>query len=145
MALLERSDDLGYQLVCHHQLHLPLFHHLDPASLPEKRLAAVQRAKLALAQGLPSAVVIVADAPATSGEHSGLDHVDMAGGDEEGELVHALVHPHPRIAEHAHQRGIFVPLVRAPGVLHRAEHTLRVRHHDGHATVAAGEAGDTAR
>jgi len=51
VALLERSDDLGYQLVSHHQLHLPLFHHLDLAGLPEERLAAVQRAELALAQG----------------------------------------------------------------------------------------------
>jgi hypothetical protein len=88
VAALEGVDDLGDQFVGHHQLHLPLLDQLDLAGLPEVRLAAVQWAELALAKRLPGAVVIVADASAASGEHSGLDHLDMAAGDEEGELVH---------------------------------------------------------
>src|SRR3989344_7858388 len=60
-------------------------------------------------------------------------------------LYTALVHPHARVAEHPHPRAVFVPLFRAPRVLHGAEYTLRVRHHDGDATVAAGKAGDPAR
>lgn len=88
MAAFERVDDLNDQPVGHHQLHLPLLDHLDLAGLPEVWLAAIQRAELALTEGLPGAVVIVADASATGGKHSGLDHLDMAVRDEEGELVH---------------------------------------------------------
>lgn len=88
MAAFERVDDLNDQPVSHHKLHLPLLDHLDLAGLPEVRLTAVQRAELALAEGLPGAVVIIADTSATSGKHSGLDLFDMAVGDEEGELIH---------------------------------------------------------
>src|SRR5471030_2846564 len=66
-------------------------------------------------------------------------------GTKKASLYTALVHPHAGVAEHAHPGAIFVPLFRAPRVLHGAEHTLRVRHHDGDATVAAGQPGDPAR
>src|SRR5471032_220264 len=66
-------------------------------------------------------------------------------GTKKASLYTALVHPHAGVAEHAHPGAVFVPLFRAPRVLHGAEYTLRVRHHDGHATVAAGQAGDPAR
>src|SRR5690606_31666231 len=46
------------------------------------------------------------------------------------------------VADHAQPAAAFLPLIRAPGVLHGAEYACRVRHHDGHAAVAAGEAGD---
>ncbi|MNJ73369.1 hypothetical protein D3C77_701550 [compost metagenome] len=88
MALLERSDHRRNQCVGHHQLHPPLFDLLDHAGLPDEWLAAVQRAELTLAQHLPGAAIVVADASAASGEHSGLDLLHMAGRDEEGELVH---------------------------------------------------------
>src|SRR5450830_827633 len=66
-------------------------------------------------------------------------------GTKKASLYTALVHPHASVAEHAHPRAVFAPLFRAPRVLHGTEHTFRVRHHDSHATVAAGEAGDPAR
>src|SRR5476649_2434176 len=66
-------------------------------------------------------------------------------GTKKASLYTALVHPHAGVAEHAHPGAVFVPLFRAPRVLHGAEYTLRVRHHDGHAAVAAGQAGDPAR
>ncbi|MNM38953.1 hypothetical protein D3C81_497220 [compost metagenome] len=86
--MLERSDHRLNQRVGHHQFHSPLLDLFDHPALSDERLTAVQRAELALAQHLPGTTVVVADAPAASGEHSGLDHVHMAGRDEEGELVH---------------------------------------------------------
>lgn len=88
VAVLERSDRRLNQLVSHHQFYPPLFDLFNHARLPDKRLATVQRAELALAQHLPGTAVVVADASATCGEHSGLDHFHMAGRDEEGEFVH---------------------------------------------------------
>src|SRR5471032_1684469 len=60
-------------------------------------------------------------------------------------LYTVLVHPDASVTEHAHPRAVFVPLFRAPRVLYGAEYALRVRHHDGDATVAAGQPGDPAR
>ncbi len=86
--MLERSNHRLYQLIGHHQLYPPLFDLFDHAALPDKRLTAVQRAELTLAQHLPGTAVVVTDASAACGEHSSLDHLHMAGRDEEGELVH---------------------------------------------------------
>src|SRR5690606_36524326 len=55
------------------------------------------------------------------------------------------VHPDAGVAEHAQPAGIFLPRVRTPGVLHRAEYPLLVRLHYGHPTVATGKAADAAR
>src|SRR5690606_23601944 len=55
-----------------------------------------------------------------------------------------LAYPDPCVAEHAHPGAVFAPVVRVPGVLDCAEDAFRVRHHDGDAAVAAGEAGDAA-
>jgi hypothetical protein len=88
MAVLERGNYRLNQLVGHHQFYPPLFDLFNHARMPDKRLTTVQRAKLALAQHLPGAAVVVADASTTCGEHSGLDHFHMARWDEEGEFVH---------------------------------------------------------
>src|SRR5690554_7336357 len=55
-----------------------------------------------------------------------------------------LAYPDPCIAEHAHPGAVFAPVVRVPGVLDCAEDAFRVRHHDGDAAVAGGQAGDAA-
>lgn len=88
MALLERGDDLTNQVIGHHHLDLPFLHLLDLTALPDERLTAVQRAKLALAKHLPGAVIVVANSPGTRGEYGGLDLIDVTGRHEEGELVH---------------------------------------------------------
>ncbi len=56
-----------------------------------------------------------------------------------------LANPDPRITEHAHPGAVFAPVTGVPGVLRSAEYPLGVRHHDGDAAVAGGQAGDTAR
>lgn len=86
--MLEGSNHRLNQRIGHHQLHPPLFNLLDHTALPDKRLTAVQWAKLTLAQHLPGAAIVVADASATSGEHSSFDHFNMTRRHEEGELVH---------------------------------------------------------
>lgn len=68
MAALQCSHRRSNVLVSHHKLDLPLPYVLDLASLPNERLAAVQRAELALAEDLPGAVVIGAYSPGTGGE-----------------------------------------------------------------------------
>src|SRR6185437_5680129 len=52
--------------------------------------------------------------------------------------------PYPCIAEHAHPWRILAPFFRMPAQLHAAEHALGMRHHDRHATVGGGEAGQAA-
>lgn len=59
--------------------------------------------------------------------------------------LRCLTHPHSRVAEHAHPRAIFAPLIGTPGVLHRTEHPLRVRHHDSEATIVTTQTGDAER
>ncbi|MNE92383.1 hypothetical protein D3C80_1900990 [compost metagenome] len=86
--MLERRHHRFDQAVFDNQFDFPLFHLLNHASLPEKRLAAVQRAELALPQSLPRTAVIVADSPATGGEYGTFDSLDMACRHEEAELVH---------------------------------------------------------
>ena len=88
MAELERNYHSLNQIISDDQFNLPFPHLLDLTGLPDERLAAVQRAKLALAQGLPGAVVIIADSSATGGEYGIFDHVHVAWGNEEAELVH---------------------------------------------------------
>ncbi len=88
MALLERHHHRGDQAVFDNQLNLPLFDLLDHASLPEKWLAAIQRAELALAERLPRTAVIVADSPPSGGEYGTFDSLDMTWRHEEAELVH---------------------------------------------------------
>lgn len=46
-----------------------------------------------MAQHLPGAAVVVADAPAAGGEDGGLHRLHMAVGHKEGELVHRLSSP----------------------------------------------------
>src|SRR5690606_9358479 len=55
-----------------------------------------------------------------------------------------LAYPDPCVAEHAHPGAVFAPVVRVPGVLDGAEDAFRVRHQDGDAAVAGGQAGDAA-
>src|SRR5690625_630079 len=50
-----------------------------------------------------------------------------------------LVDKHSRIAEYAQPSTVFAPLFWRPGVGHRANATLRVRHHNGGATVTASQ------
>src|ERR1700754_399827 len=65
------------------------------------------------------------------------------------EVVTVLIlrssHPDARIAEHAHPRRILAPVLRVPAHLRRAEHPLRVRHHDRDATVGGRECGQATR
>ncbi|MCY1401549.1 hypothetical protein D9M71_166700 [compost metagenome] len=88
MASLERRHYRIDQVILDNQFDFPLFNLLNHPSLPEKRLAAVQRAELALAKGLPRTAVIIADSPPSGGEYGTFDSLDMAWWHEEAELVH---------------------------------------------------------
>src|SRR5690625_3029397 len=50
-----------------------------------------------------------------------------------------LIDKHSRIAEYAQPSTVFAPLFWMPGVGHRANAPLRVRHHNGGATVTASQ------
>ncbi|MCI3944251.1 hypothetical protein K0038_01259 [Pseudomonas syringae] len=89
MALLERRHGLLNQLVSHDQLDFPFLHRLDRAILPDKWLAAIQWAELAVAEYLPRALIVSADSPCTRREYSALDLVHMTRRNKESELVHA--------------------------------------------------------
>ncbi|MNN61506.1 hypothetical protein D3C81_1767460 [compost metagenome] len=91
MGLFQCLDRFVDQFVGHHHLHLPLGYLLDGPSLAEVGLAALQRAELALAQGLPAAAVIGADAPAAHGEHSLLHGFQMALRNVKAQLVHQVL------------------------------------------------------
>src|SRR5690554_1290199 len=56
-------------------------------------------------------------------------------------------YPLTRVGKHAEPRCIFklFPTVWAPALLHYTEHSLRVRHHDGDATIRRGEAGSATK
>lgn len=88
MTKLQRRYNSHDQLIRYDKLDLPLLNPLNMPRLSDKRLAAVQWPKLARAKHLPGTVVIVTDPPATGSEHSAFDHLDMAVGNEESELVH---------------------------------------------------------
>lgn len=84
----QRCHNSNNEFIRNDKLNLPF---LDPLNLPRlanERLTAVQRPKLTSAEHLPRTVVIVTDPPATSSEHSTLDHLDMTVGNEKRELVH---------------------------------------------------------
>ncbi|MNJ60257.1 hypothetical protein D3C77_559750 [compost metagenome] len=49
------------------------------------------------------------------------------------------------VAEHAHPRAVFTPLLWMPGVADGAEHAFRMRHHYGGAAIAAGHCGNAIR
>ncbi|SDS40136.1 hypothetical protein SAMN05216579_0695 [Pseudomonas granadensis] len=88
MTQFQRCHNNNDQIIRNNKLDLPL---LDPLNLPRlanERLTALQRPKLTSAEHLPRTVVIVTDPPATGSEHSALDHLDMAVGNEKRKLVH---------------------------------------------------------
>lgn len=88
MTKLQRCHNSNNQLVCHHQLDLPLLNPLNLPRLAYERLTAVQRPKLTRPEHLPGAMVIVANSPATGSEHSVFDHFDMTVGNKKSEFVH---------------------------------------------------------
>ena len=53
MALLESRHYLLNQLISHHKLDLPFLNLLNHPALPDKWLAAIQRAELSVAEHLP--------------------------------------------------------------------------------------------
>ncbi len=89
MALPERQHRLLNQIIRHDQLDLPFFHQLDHSTLPDKWLAAIQRAELALTEHLPRALIVSTDSPCPSSEYGVLDLVHMAWWNKEGKFVHA--------------------------------------------------------
>ena len=88
MTLLQRQHHSANQLVTDHKLNLPFLNLLDLPRFTNKRLTAVQRAKLAEAEHLPGAMVVSADPSATGGEYGTLHVVDVTGWSKKAELVH---------------------------------------------------------
>jgi len=105
MALLQSLHYRANQLIGHHKLDLPFLDLFDLPCLANERLAAVQWAKLALAQYLPGAVIVSADPPATGSENGALDRFDMTVGNEERKLVHGYQFTHTRALRNIRIQG----------------------------------------
>ncbi len=88
MAQLQSRHHITNQLVTNDKLNLPFLNLLNLPRLPNKRLTAIQRTKLAQTEHLPSTVVIVTDPPTTGSEHSPFDHLDMTVRNKKRQLVH---------------------------------------------------------
>ena len=74
---------------------------------------------------------------------SGIETLDLINSDVPN--WKRLSHPNPGIAEYPHPRPVFAPVGWMPGILHRAEATFGVRHHDGESPVFIGKAGNAQR
>lgn len=88
MALFQSRHHLPDQLIRHHQLNFPFLNLFDLPRFANERLAAIQWAKLTLAQHLPRAVIISPDPSATGSEYGAFDPFDMTVGNKKAELVH---------------------------------------------------------
>lgn len=88
MLLLHGLDRIMDQLISHNHLDLPLRHMLDLPRLTEKRLAALQRAKLALTQYLPAALIVLTNTPTTRAEYRSFHGIQMRFRHIKTQLVH---------------------------------------------------------
>ena len=89
MAEFQRGHHSHDQLIRHHQLDFPFLNLFDLPRFANKRLTAIQWAKLAEAQHLPRAMIINTDSPATGSEYGIFDLFHMTGRNEKAELIHS--------------------------------------------------------